>query len=119
MTSTMYLPTARKSPPLLVAAMFAIRANTPYGATFITIATSLMMTVLKSWNHDDIRFPASPLRVMASPSNTAKTMIGSILASAIAATGLFGTMSMSTCVNGVTSAISFSTRFTGLTPIPG
>jgi len=46
-------------------------------------------------------------------------MIGSIFASAIAATGLFGTMSTRTCVNGVTSAISCSTRLTGLAPTPG
>ena len=85
----------------------------------MTSVTSFMMTPFMSWNHAATRLPVAPLKVMEMPSSSEKTMIGSMRASAMAATGLLGIMSMITWVSGVTSAISCWTAATGVAPTPG
>ena len=66
----------------------------------MSIMTSCIMT---SFQRSKLAFnarPASPARVNATPSNSAKTIICSMLPSAMAATGLLGKISNTTCVNG-------------------
>ena len=75
---------------------FAIKQNTPIGATCTSIMMSRINMALRSSNADLIFCPCEPTFARAIPNNKAKTMICNILPSAIAEIGFVGKISITT-----------------------
>ena len=88
------------NPSPCMAKVLAISANTPYGAIDITTLTNCIITSFSFSVLSIIGRPRSPIINKQIAKSNVKKIICNMLPSANAATGLSGTRSINTCVNG-------------------